>query len=74
MYLPPGSDVQWVPLAAFAWSTNGSATIPVSGKWSDYVLENFSDSAGTVTPSAMTPFKPWNTHPSWTQIDASNPF
>jgi len=74
MYQPPGSDVQWVPLAAFAWSTNGSATIPVSGKWSDYVLENFSDSAGTVTPSAMTPFKPWNTHPSWTQIDASNPF
>ena len=68
MYQPPGSDVKWVPIAAFAWYTNGSASVPASGNWADYVQQNFSDSAGMVSPSTATPFKPWNTHPSWTRV------
>jgi len=68
MYRPPGSDVKWVPLASFLWSLNGNATVSISGNWADYVTVHLSDSAGTVTPSVTTPFKPWNTHPSWTQI------
>ncbi len=76
MYQPPssGNGVKWVPLAAFTWSTNGNATVPVSGNWADYVTQNFSDSAGTVTPSTNTPFSPWNTHPSWTNKDVSHSY
>lgn len=68
MYLPPGSDVKWIPIAAFPWSTSGNATVPISGNWSDYVRQNLSDSAGTITPSTATSFKPWNIHPSWTRV------
>ena len=66
LYLPPGSDVRWVPLGTFTWSTNGNATNP--GSWANYVAAYGSDSAGTVIPTATTVFTPEHTHPSWTQI------
>ena len=66
LYLPPGADVRWVPLASFTWSTNGSATNP--GGWSNYVAAYGSDSAGTVNPTAKTLFTAEHKHPSWTQI------
>jgi len=70
MYMPPGADVQWVPLASFKWSTNGSATLPSMGNWSDYMVwMNPSDSAGTVDPHQSTPFTRGNTFPSWTRIN-----
>jgi len=68
LYQPPGSDVRWVPLATFTWSTNGSATMPGTG-WASYAATYGSDSAGTVTPSATMPFTAWNKHPSWTRIN-----
>jgi len=76
MYQPPsnGKGVKWVPLAAFSWGTNGNANIPYTNNWGDYVTQNLSDSAGTVTPSAVTPFNAWNTHPSWTNVDVSRAY
>lgn len=71
LYQPPGTDVQWVPLATFYWGTNGSAAIPSTGNWADYaVRDNGVDSAGTITPSG-TPvdFTATTTFPSWTRID-----
>lgn len=68
MYEPPGST-QFVPLATFSWSTNGSATIPPSNNWADYATTHGSDSAGTVTPSSQTNFQVGNTFPSWTRVN-----
>jgi len=68
MFMPPGSDSQLVPLATFAWGTNGSATIPTTGNWADYVKQNGSDKAGTVSPASQ-PFTASNGFPSWAQID-----
>ncbi len=56
LYKPPGGNSQWITLAQFNWSINGTATLPGTGNWADYVKQNGSDSAGTVTPSAKTPF------------------
>ena len=74
MYLPPGTDTQWVPLASFNWNTNGKATLPSSGQWSDYVTQHGSDAAETIdstaktiTPSTTTPFSPGNSFPHWMQ-------
>ncbi len=62
MYQAPGSS-QWVPVSTFYWSTNGSASIPSTGNWADFV-----GSAGTVTPSGSSVnFRPSNSFPSWTQ-------
>lgn len=73
MYQPPdnGSGTQFVPLATFNWSLNGSATNP--GYWSDYVADDGSDTAGTVTPPVTTLFTPGNTFPAWTQIIGPTP-
>jgi len=63
MYEPPGS-FQYIPLAHFVWSTNGSATIPATGNWADW-----SGSAGSITPSGSAkPFPQSNSFPMWTQI------
>jgi hypothetical protein len=68
MFKPPGYS-QWVPLGTLAWSTNGSATIPATGNWADYALQNGSDSAGTVNPSTQTNFTVGNSFPSWTRVN-----
>jgi len=81
LYLPPVPATtdshypacRWVALAQFAWSINGSATTPSTGKWSDYVKQNGSDAAvpSTVTPSGTAPFAGVvgpNFFPSWTQV------
>jgi len=63
IYEPPGS-AQYVPLAHFVWSINGSATLPASGNWMDAV-----GSAGTVTPTgSATPFPQSNSFPDWTRV------
>jgi len=36
MYAPPGST-QYVPLATMTWGTNGSATVPTTDNWFDYL-------------------------------------
>jgi hypothetical protein len=70
LYQPPGTDVQWVPLGTFSWSTNGSAIIPSTGNWADYASENGTDAAGTVTPNGPSvPFTSTSTFPNWTLID-----
>jgi len=79
LYQPPGTDVRWVPLANFTWSTNGSATIPSSGLWGDYIVQGTpSDKAGTVgagtvsqftNPPVKVNFKSYHTHPKWTLIN-----
>ena len=83
LYLPPGTDVRWVPLANFTWTTNGSATIPKpSNDWSNYNVSGpLRDKAGTVSPSTAppknptaAPFTPWNTHPKWTLINLFHAF
>ncbi len=82
MYEPPNST-QFVALATFTWSVNGSASTTSSGNppvadWAGYAAQNNgSDNAGTVSelgsvsPNTAIPFtkmtKP-NTFPSWTQI------
>ena len=48
MYFAPGS-LQPVPLANFAWSTNGSASIPATNNWANFGTA----SAGAVTPSGL---------------------
>jgi len=69
MYVAPGADVQWVPLATFSWGTNGSATQPNPGGWAAFG----SGSAGSVTPSgAPVKFSQSNSFPSWTQ-NSGNP-
>ena len=65
MYLAPGST-QAVPLATLTWGTNGSASIPSTGNWGNYAVQNGSDSAGTVTTTDSTA---GNTFPSWTLIN-----
>lgn len=51
MYLPPGANSQWVAIAQYTWSTNGSATIPSTNNWSDYATQHQgSDAAGTINP------------------------
>lgn len=62
MYEPPNSS-QYVPLATFPWSTNGSAQVPGTGNWADYG----SGSAGVVAPSGTQPFTASNAFPSWTK-------
>ena len=69
MYAPPGST-QYVPLATMTWGTNGSATVPTTDNWFDYLSQNGSDSAGTVTATAS---KAGNTFPSWTLVDGPLP-
>ena len=76
MYLPPSPSQiapssQYVPIAHFVWSVDGSATHPTTGLWSDYASQNNgSDMAGTVTPSgAATEFLESNSFPEWTQIN-----
>ena len=56
LYKPPGANSQWITLAQFNWSVNGSATLPATGNWADYVMQNGSDTVGTVTPNTTTPF------------------
>ncbi len=69
MFQPPGSS-QWVPLGTNGWSTNGNAIVPTTDNWTDYVKQNGSDSAGSISPTANTPFTPGNTFPSWARINA----
>ncbi len=74
MYEPPNS-AQWVPLSIFTWSTNGVASIPTTGSWSDYATQHGgSDAAGTVSPSTSTPFVRTIHFPSWTQIITPVPY
>ena len=77
MYKPPGPDSQWIPLAQYNWSANGSATIPTTKNWADYVKQNGTDIAGTVDPVGVTDFTdivgPLN-FPSWIHIDGSGSF
>ena len=67
MYLPP-SSVQYVPVAMFVWSTDGSATIPYSNgtyNW-DYWIGG---SAGSMTDSnSIQQFVPTNGFPVWTEV------
>lgn len=69
MYAPPGST-QYVPLATMTWGTSGTATVPTTDNWFDYLSQNGSDSAGTVTATAS---KAGNTFPSWTLVDGPLP-
>jgi hypothetical protein len=60
MYEPPGSS-QYVPLAQFSWTTNGSAALPMMAtSWAGY-----SGSAGSMSGGGG--FSPNNAFPSWTQ-------
>lgn len=73
LYKPPGSNSQWITLAQFAWSINGSASIPGTGNWADYVTQNHSDAAipNTISPSGTTSFMGIygpNFFPSWTRV------
>ena len=68
MFQPPGSS-EWVPLGTASWGTNGSATVPTTDNWGDYVKQNGSDAAGTVIPTAQTPFTQGNTFPSWARVN-----
>ena len=66
MYLPPGTGSMWVELAKSTWSTNGNATIPNTGFWSDYATLHGSNSAGEVNAN---PFVKYNTFPTWTRVN-----
>jgi len=73
LYKPPGSNSQWITLAQFAWSINGSASIPGTGNWADYVTQNHSDAAipDTISPSGTTSFTGIygpDFFPSWTRV------
>ena len=81
LYMPPVPATtdsnfpacRWITLAQFDWSINGSAKIPGTGKWSDYVTQNHSDAAipSTVTPSGTAPFAGVvgpDFFPSWTRV------
>ena len=70
MFLPPGTDHQWVPLGTAQWSTDGNATVPATDNWADYFGTHGTDAAGTVTPNMSTPFTPSNMFPSWNRINA----
>lgn len=64
LYMPPGANAHWVPLATFQWSTNGSATIPATGNWADFGT----GSAGPVTPNGSpVNFISSHSFPSWTR-------
>ena len=82
MYEPPNST-QFVAVATFTWSVNGSASTTSTGSppvanWASYATQNNgSDNAGTVSelgsvsPNTAINFKAItkpNTFPSWTQI------
>lgn len=64
MYKPAGGDSSWVALSTFAWSVNGTATIPSPiqpgassspNDWSRYASEHGgSDYAGTVKPPLVS--------------------
>jgi hypothetical protein len=65
MYQPPNG--QWVPLGIFSWSTDGSATIPSTNNWANYVTplgSDFPEGAGTVSPSSGA-FTASNFFPVW---------
>ena len=69
MYFPP-SCAQCVPVAHFVWSTDGSATIPTTNNWA-----NFVNPAGTVTPSGTnTGFLPDNSFPMWSVVNTGGYF
>ncbi len=60
MFMPPGSDSRWVPLAASLWLTNFNASLPSTGHWADF------PSTQTVGPVSLGyDFVPRNTFPSW---------
>jgi len=72
LYQPPGSNSQWITLAQFNWSVNGSATLPTTGNWADFAGQNGSDAVGTVTPNTTTQFTSVygpNFFVSWTRIN-----
>ena len=71
MYEPPNSS-QFVPLATFTWSANGTASSS-TGDWAHYKGPTGTDAVGgTVSdPNTATPFtadKGGTDFPSWTQI------
>jgi hypothetical protein len=70
MYMPPGINSTWVPVATLPWSCNGSATIPANGNWSSWTVTGSpSDKAGTVTPSGSVNFTASSSFPVWTAQD-----
>lgn len=86
MYLPPtpaSTDgnypaCQWVALAQFIWSANGSASIPTTKNWADYAAQHGgSDAVGTVDPSTATLFSDVVgplVFPSWSDINSGGSF
>jgi len=65
MFLPPGADSLWVPLAETKWHTDFNATrpnfgTPGSGHWSDFPANT---SVGNVIRDSD--FADQHTHPSW---------
>ncbi len=63
MFMPPGPDSRWVPLAVSLWLTNFNASLPSTGHWTDF------PSTQTVGPVSLGyDFVPKNTFPSWKRI------
>lgn len=62
MYLPPGGDVQWVPVKHLSWSWTAIAIRPPSGHWVDYTSNV---DAGIITVAEVDLYPP---HPEWYRI------
>ncbi len=64
MYLPPGSDVRWVPLKKTTWSWSADVTRP-GASWSLWKDSPGNMTAGTVTAPALSR---QTDHPQWQQL------
>jgi len=62
MYLPPGDESRWVPVAYWTWTWEGNA-VKTGATWTPEDLEVTEDP--TVSPDTLT-----NQHPTWTEVYA----
>ena len=57
MYSPPGTDVQWVPLAVLSWAWCSSSSKSITNVWSQPTPGVYADGS-----------QPTSQHPEWTNI------
>lgn len=65
MYLPPGLDVQWVPLHLYNWAWYAHIVRPDDGGWAAWLPTQPNNQTD---PPYMKQNARWYLHPTWTQI------
>jgi hypothetical protein len=62
MFLPPGLDVEWVPLKKHSWFFSTTVVIPASGNWADWSINQPNNTQVNPTTTFLGD---WSQHPVW---------